>query len=115
MIIVVGSDLRKLKKRISDYIRSSNNMVNTEGQIRRSLQRLVSFERKVTFDGTEKVQLERVEKDEFCLPSEDRVAHYDAEMLASFWNKENNQYSEIPSISNRICNGLKMVFLVERR
>ena len=50
MIIIVGSDLHKLKKRISNYIRSSNNMVNTEGQIRRSLQRLVSFERKVTFD-----------------------------------------------------------------
>ena len=86
-------------------------MVNTEGQIRRSLQRLVSFERKVTFDGTEKVQLERVEKDEFSLPLEDRVAHYDAERLASFWNKENNQYSEFPSISTRICNGLKDGFL----
>ena len=39
-------------------------MVATDGQLRRSLQRFVSFERKVTFDGTEKVQLERVEKDE---------------------------------------------------
>ena len=87
-------------------------MVNTEGQIRRSLQRLVSFERKVTFDGTEKVQLERVERDEFSLPLEDRVADYDAEKLARFWNKENNQRTfEIPSISARICNGLEEGFL----
>ena len=87
-------------------------MVNTEGQIRRSLQRLVSFERKVTFDGTEKVQLERVEKDEFSLPLEDRVADYDAEKLARFWNQENNQRNfEVPSISSRICNGLEEGFL----
>ena len=61
-------------------------MVNTEGQVRRSLQRFASFERKVTFDGTEKVQLERVEKDEFSLPTEEHVAYYDSEKLARFWN-----------------------------
>ena len=80
-------------------------MVNTGGQMRRSLQRLMSVERKVTFDGREKVQLERVERDEFSLPSQDRVADYDAEKLASFWNKENNQKNfEMPSISSQICN-----------
>ena len=87
-------------------------MVNTGGQMRRSLQRLMSVERKVTFDGREKVQLERVERDEFSLPSQDRVADYDAEKLASFWNKENNQKNfEMPSISSQICNGLKEGFL----
>ena len=82
-------------------------MVATEGQVRRSLQRFASFERKVTFDGTEKVKLERVEKDEFTLPLSDQVAHYDSEKLANFWNSENKQYFEIPSLPSRICQGLK--------
>ena len=82
-------------------------MVATDGQLRRSLQRFVSFERKVTFDGTEKVQLERVEKDEFSIPISDRVAHYDSEKLASFWNTENRHYFEIPSLYSRIWKGMK--------
>ena len=82
-------------------------MVATDGQLRRSLQRFVSFERKVTFDGTEKVQLERVEKDEFSIPISDRVAHYDSEKLASFWNTENRHYFEIPSVYSRIWKGMK--------
>ena len=86
-------------------------MVITEGQVRRSLQRFASFERKVTFDGTEKVQLERVEKDEFSLPIEEHVAYYDSEKLAHFWNKANNRYFELPSIYSRIWNGLKGAFL----
>ena len=82
-------------------------MVNTGEQSRRALKRFVSFHKKVTFDGTEKVQLERVEKDEFKLPLSEQVARYDSEELANFWNKENRRYFEIPSIYQRLWRSWK--------
>ena len=62
---------------------------------------------KIIFDGSENVQMNKMDKEDFELPTSDHIAEYSSEDLSGFWNTEHNHYNGKISIFKRIWRHFK--------
>ena len=65
------------------------------------------FVKTAKLDGRQKVRKQRAELDEFEVPSENKVAEYDHELLAKYWNDENRRYLEKTSLFKSLLRNWK--------